>query len=106
ERCPIHDRPLERGVGPQKLAWWYPEIGITPEGSDLAIKQAPQEDVPRNSWDAYVLGRMGVIPQIRVSSLDESEMFEVIAAVELLGRAAIFHFGTVAPRTFHRIEEQ
>jgi hypothetical protein len=106
ERCPIHDRPLQRGIESEKLAWWHPAIGVTPCGTDLSIRQHGESDVPRASWDAYVLGRMGVIPRFSVPSLDDCEMFDVIAAIELLGRAAVFGFATTARRRFRGIEEQ
>jgi hypothetical protein len=96
-RCPIHDRPLVEGAYSSKLAWWYPAVGITPEGYDLAISGGQSSEAIRESWDAYVLGRMGVLSSFPVPFLDESEIYEVISVVELLGKAAMLGFRTKAP---------
>ncbi|MGA9796680.1 MAG: TniQ family protein [Rhizomicrobium sp.] len=102
-RCPIHDRPLiEGGSHASTLAWWYPTIGVTPEGHDLAIAGALRAEHPRESWDAYVLGRMGILSPFSVPFLDNSEMYEVVSAVECVGKAVLFGHGRRASKRLKR----
>ncbi|MBV9570791.1 MAG: TniQ family protein [Alphaproteobacteria bacterium] len=96
-RCPIHDQPLINGSPSSNLAWWYPAIGVTPEGHDLAIAAPGHNQTIRPSWDAYLLGRIGILPPVSVPLLDCCELYEVITAAELLGKAALFGFGRKAP---------
>ena len=86
-RCPIHDRPLLDGAGTSKLQWWIPSVGLTPSGQFLSVKGIERISEPRDTWDAYVLGRMGIIPSKKITSLDETEMYAVVEAAELIGRA-------------------
>lgn len=97
-RCPIHDRPLESGSAASKLAWWYPDIGVTPQGQDLAIGGCQRVKEMRSSWDAYVLGRMGIVHRPSVPILDACKMHEAICATELLGKMVYFANEKCAPR--------
>ena len=96
-RCPIHDRPLVGGDTSSSLAWWYPAIGVTSEGHDLAISPVMHSECRLGTWDAYVLGRMGVILSPSAPLLDKCELFEAIAAVEFLGKAGLFGFRANTP---------
>jgi hypothetical protein len=69
------------------LQWWIPSIGLTSSGQFLCVKGIERISEPRDTWDAYVLGRMGIIPPIKIASLDATEMYAVVEAAELIGRA-------------------
>lgn len=89
ERCPFHDQLLIEGSAQEKLARWYPSVGVLPHsGQDLA-DAAPaaghQETLAR-----YVLGRLGCAPRWRISYLDAYSCAELIQMSELLGRMRRF----------------
>lgn len=97
-RCPFHDRPLQSGTASSLLAWWYPAVGVTPQGHDLAIGNCRRAQEVRPSWDAYVLGRMGLTPAHPLPVLDECELHEAIGAAEFLGKVASFDMDRRPPR--------
>ncbi len=89
ECCPFHDQLLIDGSAQEKLARWYPSVGVLPHsGQDLA-GAAPaaghQETLAR-----YVLGRLGCAPRWGISYLDAYSCAEVIQMSELLGRMREF----------------
>jgi hypothetical protein len=95
--CPLHDLPLIRGRDNATLAWWFPEIGRTPDGVSLVGDYTLRIENPKSTWDGYVLGRLGVISKQPVEVLDNSEMADVIDAMELLGRLAISGWSKTPP---------
>jgi hypothetical protein len=103
--CPLHDLPLVRAYEKAMLAWWYPEIGKTPDGGSLIGPLLPSIGCIQPTWDTYVLGRMGVVSPLRVAVLDNCEMIDVIEAIELLGKMAIAGWSKHAPRGFTNFSE-
>jgi|GEM_PF-1337266 len=98
-RCPYHDRPLVWREGGSTMAWWNPHVDRFTDGTLAARRGVPRHDPPPLSWEAYVLGRMGIAPRLHVPVLDDvAGMVEVIEAVELVGRAALYGFRCEAPR--------
>jgi len=87
ERCPMHDRPLLIGSSSAKLRWWIPGVGITLSGCNLRVTGLRRVE-SCDSWEAYVLGRMGIIRRATVPIVDDTELFAVIEAAETIGRAA------------------
>jgi hypothetical protein len=97
-RCPIHDRPLLDGNGISRLSWRYPNIGQTADGHDLIAQGVARAESRYQSWDRYVLGRMGIVAPIVVPSLDECDLCAVIDVADLIGRAVRSGWGRAAPR--------
>ncbi len=89
--CPIHDQPLVDGHGDVPLAWWFPPIARTPDGNDLAgvDASAVAPSATSETWERYVLGRLGAAEPFFVPLLDEHPMWQVIYAADVLGLSAI-----------------
>lgn len=98
ERCPIHDRPLIAGTKHSRLAWGYPAVAATVDGVPLVSRGIPRHEIKSNSWEAYVLGRMGIFKKIDIALFDELELYEAAAICECIGRAAFFGHRKTAPR--------
>jgi len=97
-RCPYHDRPLVSREGQSVTAWWNPHLDQFTDGTPTVRHGGARTDPPPPSWEAYVLGRMGIAPRLCVPLLDAVEsMIEVIEAVELVGRAAVHGFRRETP---------
>ena len=89
-RCPLHDLPLEQGAEGMSLRWWFPEVGVTPNGFQMAEFNARRAETLPESWERYVLGRMGVLEPLAIPALDRSRMIDVIAVAKLLGQVIPF----------------
>lgn len=98
ERCPIHDRPLIGGTKHSKIAWWYPAVAATIDGVPLVTRGIPKVTVNKGTWEAYVLGRMGVLERNDVALFDELDLHETATICEVIGRAAFYGFRKAAPR--------
>jgi excisionase family DNA binding protein len=84
DHCPLHGLQLCHGLGTDRLAWWYPKVGVTPSGLDLA-RAAPRCAPGDHPWEWYVLGRMGVMAGCAVPLLDDLPMKDVIAVSQIVG---------------------
>lgn len=89
ERCPVHDQPLIDGSEQEKLARWFPDVGVLPySGTDLA-EPAKRVELP-NNLARYVLGRVGCLPPWPLLHLVEYSCGEIIQVSELIGRMREF----------------
>ena len=89
-RCPLHDLPLEPGVNGDALRWWHPEVGMTPNGFKLAQFNARRVQPLPESWERYVLGRLGVVEPLDLPMLDRTRMNDVITVAKSMGRTLPF----------------
>jgi hypothetical protein len=90
QNCPVHDQPLIDGVPHEKLARWYPSIGVLPHsGVDLA-KPSPLVTQARTTLARYILGRVGCLPERSVPFLDRYTCGEIIQMSEIIGRMRAF----------------
>lgn len=86
-RCPFHDCPLVRGTNGH-LAWWHPPLTTTPSGEELeVVAHTRLKDLPE-SWERYVLGRMGLAEPFGVPILDAAPLWQVGQAAEIVGWGA------------------
>lgn len=88
-RCPFHNQVLVAGVGESRLAWWHPEIAMTPDGVSVELLPPVEAIVPSLDWDLYVLGRVGAAERIEAEFLDEHPLSQVASAADVLGRSAL-----------------
>lgn len=87
-RCPLHGTPLVDGTEHAKLAWWQPGIDVVPTGESLS-RQQPLLASPEQTWDLYVLSRIGVTPPFSVPSLDVHSLTELAYVADVLGLSAM-----------------
>lgn len=85
--CPFHGVSLVDGVGDDLLAWWHPTIGEVPSGATVAVAHPRIE--PPETWERYLLGRLGFIEPWRILFLDDVELHHIIDAADLLGFASL-----------------
>jgi hypothetical protein len=97
--CPGHGTKLEHGEDQSRLAWWCPEIGVLPNGRDLADMSIPASADPR-PWESYVLGRLGLRREQPNAWLDPEPMHEIIQTAVILGRAADVSGGNLPGRSY------
>lgn len=90
QNCPVHDLPLVDGTPHEKLARWYPGVGVLPHsGVDLA-KPSPLVAQAPATLARYVLGRIGCLPEWSVSYLDRYTCGEIVQMSEIIGRMRAF----------------
>jgi hypothetical protein len=70
-RCPFHDMDLiDTDPSGAKLRWWHPVIDRAVGGAPLARRGVPRADPLPGTWEAYVLGRLGLASRCQVEGLD------------------------------------
>lgn len=84
--CPIHGCQLVESVESDRFGWWYPEIGVGPT-TGLSVAAVMPRIEPTESFERYVLGRLGVIPEWKIPFLDGVALYQIIDIAERLGRA-------------------
>ena len=87
-RCPLHGIPLVDGTEHSKLAWWQPGVDTVPSGECLR-RQHPLLPSPEETWDLYVLSRIGVTSPFVVRSLDEHSLSQLAYIADVLGLSAM-----------------
>jgi TniQ len=97
--CPDHGVRLEHGDDQSRLAWWCPEIGVLPNGHDLADSSVPAA-AALHPFESYVLGRLGVRPAQPNAWLDPTPIHEIIQIAVILGRAADTSSGYLPGRSY------
>jgi hypothetical protein len=89
ERCPFHDQPLLDGTADEKLARWYPVVGVTPHTGVNLAKPAPRV-AAQDTVGRYILGRIGCLPRWSIPFVDRYTCGEVVQMSDLLGRMYAF----------------
>lgn len=87
-RCPLHGVTLVDGTELSKLAWWQPGIDVVPTGDRLS-RQHPLLASPEQTWDLYVLGRIGVTSPLSAPSLDTHPLSQLAYVADVLGLSAM-----------------
>lgn len=87
-RCPSHGIPLVDGTDHSKLAWWQPSVDISPTGECLR-QQHSLLPSPEQTWDLYVLSRIGVTSPFLVPGLDEHSLSQLAYVADVLGLSAM-----------------
>jgi hypothetical protein len=87
-RCPLHGIPLVDGTELSKLAWWQPGIDVVPTGERLS-RQHPLLASPEQTWDLYVLGRIGVTSPLSLPSHDTHPLSQLAYIADVLGLSAM-----------------
>ncbi|MFY8210616.1 MAG: TniQ family protein [Caulobacter sp.] len=82
DACPIHEMTLEGQGEAAKLAWWFPKIGVYPDGGQAKSRRVSFSV----AWEAYLLGRMGLMKAYPNELLDGFSLSEVTTACLILGR--------------------
>lgn len=82
QNCPLHQVRLEECAGGERIAWWCPQVGITPSGHRPPPRPPVANAMP---FDTYVLGRLGVIERTANPQFDHASLTHVVEACELVG---------------------
>ncbi|MGA0594268.1 TniQ family protein [Enterovirga sp. CN4-39] len=90
-RCPYHDLDLEwRDPSGRPLPWWSPSFTHGPTGKGILRFGIPRNQRPTPSFEAYLLGRLGVEEVVPVPLLDAlPTLGEAIEMVEFMGRIVL-----------------
>ncbi|UNK39133.1 TniQ family protein [Shinella sp. H4-D48] len=84
--CPEHGTPIEDvDASGQPIGWWWAEVGSDTSGRLLARCAPSQADRHDRTLEAFILERLGVLPQTRWPLLDGYHLYEVIETCEYLG---------------------
>lgn len=84
--CPSHGTPIEDvDASGQPIGWWWADVGSDTSGRLLARCAPSQADRHERTLEAFILERLGVLPQTPWPLLDGYHLYEVIEACEYLG---------------------
>lgn len=83
--CPFHCQPLhDEDEMNNPVRWWWPVMHMSPRGVMLS-KQMARIEAPE-TFEAYIIGRLGFGPLMAAPLLDQSDLGTVIDVCQLIGR--------------------
>jgi len=102
--CPIHACQLIDSAEGDQFGWWYPQIGVGPT-TGLSVVVAMPRVEPPESFERYILGRLGIMTPLPIPLLDAIELYKVVDFVELCGRVSINGWSRKAPRRLQKFSD-
>ncbi|TBY61846.1 hypothetical protein E0H46_28765 [Rhizobium leguminosarum bv. viciae] len=85
QECPFHCQPLHNeDQTSNPVRWWWPVMHMSPCGVMLSKQMARIE--ASQTFEAYVIGRLGFGPLVVAPLLDQSDLGTVIDVCQIVGR--------------------
>jgi hypothetical protein len=82
--CPFHCQPLhDQDEMSNPVRWWWPVMHMSPRGVMLSKQMARIE--ASQTFEAYVIGRLGFGPLVVAPLLDQSDLGTVIDVCQIVG---------------------
>lgn len=94
--CPFHGTKIEQETSAgDRIKWWFPSADTAPDGEYLPRRLPRAEE--QDSFEWYVLSRLGCVAGVRCSVLDPAPLHDVIDTCAMVGRLVTNPWASTAP---------